>query len=159
MVKKFCAAAAIAALALSSGVAFAGEARGYALMIIAGQPDPNGVIPALSKVPNAGISNLDIAVPVAILQHGQPYIIIMASQNGSYSGTCTDSFTLTQEKSGKAVTLLSGEIQKYSCGQGQYWDWYKESEAIPNSPGPATLTGIVKYGIKPVTISVPVYIN
>lgn len=159
MMKTICAATAMAALALSSGAAFAAEAPVYALLVTAGQPDPNHVVPAFNALTSSGVANLDIPVPLAILEHGQAYDVLVESQNGSYHGTCIDSFTLTQEKSGKAVTLLSGEIHKYSCEQGQYWGWYTVTKAIPNSPGPATLTGIIKYGTKSVSIHVPVYIN
>jgi hypothetical protein len=57
------------------------------------------------------------------------------------------------------VTLLAGEIQKYTCNAGQYWGWAVGSKAVPDSPGPATLIGTVKYGTKTVTVRVPVYIK
>jgi len=159
MMKNFCRATAIAALALTGGVAFAGEAPGYALLVTAGLPDPNGILPNFNHVPDAGVGNLDIAIPVAILEHGQSYDILLESQNGSYHGTCIDSYKLVQEKAGKAVTLLSGTISKYSCAVGTQWGYYIGSKPIPDSPGAATLIGTVKYGTKSVSVSVPVYIK
>ena len=46
----------------------------------AGAPDPKGKAPALDAV-LGGAQNITIASPLAILQHGRVYTMILASQN------------------------------------------------------------------------------
>ena len=37
-------------------------------------------------------------------------------------------------------------IRTYACTPGTAWEWTTVGKVIPNSPGPATLTGTVTYG-------------
>jgi hypothetical protein len=118
-----------------------------AAFIAAGPVDPNGKVPAINAVAGAGVSNRSEAFPVAVLQHGSAYTFLLASQNTTYAGTCKDSFTLTQGSGASKVTLAHGVIKgSYSCAAGTTWAWDINSAAIPDSPGLATLTGIVTYG-------------
>jgi hypothetical protein len=128
--------------------------------ITAGTPDPNGKVPSLNAVPGAGVNTLSVAIPVAVLHHGSVYTYLVSSQNTTYTGTCKDSFTLTQGTGASKVTLDSGVIKaSYSCGAGTTWVWAINGKVIPNSPGLATLTGIVTYGTSKVFTKTTVLIQ
>jgi hypothetical protein len=114
--------------------------------ITAGAPDPNGKVPAINAVTGSGVTNLDIASPLAILVHGNSYVYTISLQDVDFTGTCQASFTLTQVQYGKNVTLDSGKVSAFACGPGGWWAWAFNGKTIPNYPGPATLTGTVTYG-------------
>jgi hypothetical protein len=114
--------------------------------ITAGNIDPNGKVPALNGVPGSGIENLDLAFPVTILTQGTRYVYSVAVQDYNYTGSCTVSFKLTQVQGTKTVTLDSGTIITFHTAPGNVWIWVTTGKTIPNSPGPATLTGSLKYG-------------
>ncbi len=124
-------------------------------VIAAGVIDPNGKVPAINGVPGAGVDNLDLAFPQVVLVHGQFYTYVFGTQNTTYSGTCSWSFTLKQGKK----TLDSGTLEKsHACTPGQYYAWLLNGKAIPNAPGLATLTGTVTFDGKKATLSVTVRI-
>lgn len=123
--------------------------------ITAGTPDPKGRVPALDAVAGAGVQNITMASPLAILQHGRVYTLILTSQNNTFRGVCADSYTL---KRGTAI-LASGKIHNYDCQPGTYWQWAVNSRVIPNRPGLATLTGTVTYGGKTATTTATVLIK
>src|ERR1700676_3652356 len=77
--------------------------------IAAGAPDPNGKVPALNAVPGAGVANVSMAMPVAVLMHGKVYAYLLSSQNVTFKGTCTDSYLLTQG-AGKATKVLDSHV-------------------------------------------------
>jgi hypothetical protein len=114
--------------------------------ITAGLIDPNGKVPAVNGVPGAGTPNMAVAFPTTVLTHGTSYVYTVAAQNYSFSGTCVASYKLTQLQSGKTVILDSGTINTFSCASGEEWAFAAFGNAIPNSPGPATLIGLVKFG-------------
>ena len=116
-------------------------------------PDPNGQVPALNKVPNAGVTNLDIGIPVTIFKHGSSYVYVTALEDLNFSGTCQATIKLTQIQAGKTVLLDSGTDPTFNCTPGTSWAWVILGKAIPNSPGLATLTSTVKYGTKTVMMS------
>ena len=124
-------------------------------IITAGLADPNGKVPVVNGVPGAGVDNLDIAFPQVVLVHGKSYAYLFATQNTSFSGQCTWSFTLKQG----STTLDSGTLQKnHSCTPGDYYAWDIIGKAVPNSPGYATLTGTVSFGGKKASMKVTVLI-
>jgi hypothetical protein len=123
--------------------------------ITAGAADPKGRIPVIDAVPGAGVQNIAIASPLGILQHGRIYTVIVTSQNNTFRGVCTDSYVL---KRGAAI-LASGRIHTYDCRPGTYWEWAANTPAIPNKPGPATLTGTVAYAGKTATTTATVLIK
>jgi hypothetical protein len=123
--------------------------------ITAGPTDPKGRIPVIDAVSGAGVRNIAIATPLGILEHGHVYTVIVTSQNNTFKGTCTDSYTL---KKGTTV-LASGKIHTYACGLGTYWEWDTNTPAIPDKPGLATLTGTVTYEGKTATTTSTVLIK
>ena len=155
------ATATIAACLSSSMATAAPKAQlGYVTGVFAGQPDNAGVIPNFDKVSGTNVDNFDIAVFQAVLTHGLSYNYTVAYQVNSFKGTCETSYALTQVNgSGVTVTLDASTIYSNSCEQGQVFFYYKTGAAVPNSPGPATLTGMVKFGKKTVKLSLPVLIK
>lgn len=127
--------------------------------ITAGTIDPNGKIPALNGVAGAGVANLDLAQPLTVLVHGSSYMYTVALQNYNFTGTCTVSYKLTQVQNGKTVTLDSAQINSFSTVPGDTWAWALSGKAIPNSPGLATLQGIVKFGSQTQTTKVNVVLQ
>jgi hypothetical protein len=121
------------------------------LFISAGAPDPNGKVPAVNAVTGSGVNNLDISAPLATLVNGGSYVYTIALQDVNFTGTCQASFTLTQVQYNKTVTLDSGKVSTFACGPGNWWGWAFSGKTIPNSPGPATLTGTVTYGSQKAT--------
>lgn len=114
--------------------------------ISAGNVDPNGKVPTVNGVPGSGTENLDIAFPVQMLTHGTRYVYSVVVQDYNYTGNCKVSFKLTQIQNGKKVTLDSGTITTFKTAPGNVWLWVILGNAIPDSPGAATLTGILNYG-------------
>jgi len=114
--------------------------------ISAGAPDPNGKVPLFNGVAGAGVTNWDVSVPLTILTHGSSYVYNMTLQDVNFNGTCQASFTLTQVQFNKTVTLDSAKDNAFACNPGGVWAWVFGGKAIPNFPGPATLTGTVTYG-------------
>jgi hypothetical protein len=126
-----------------------------AAFITAGATDPKNKVPTLNAIKGAGVSNVTVASPLAILQHGSFYTFVLASQNVTFKGNCTDSYVLERG----AKILARGTIHAYPCGPGSYWEWAANSPAIPNSPGIATLVGTVAFGGKKATTSATVLIK
>ena len=112
----------------------------------AGYVDPNGKVPTVNAVPGSGVENVDLSFPTALLVHGVRYVYATTVQDNNYTGSCTVSFKLTQVHAGKTVVLDSGTINTFSTKPGNVWLWVILGKAIPNSPGPATLTATYRYG-------------
>lgn len=126
-----------------------------AAFITAGAIDPNGKVPVLNAIKGAGVSNIAMASPLAVLKHGSSYAVILTSQNFTFKGTCTDSYVLQR---GTKI-LARGTIHTYACAPGTYWEWEINTPAIPNSPGLATLVGTVTFGGKKTTTSADILIK
>jgi hypothetical protein len=128
--------------------------------LVAGALDPNGKVPALNAVPGAGVPNVAVAFPTVVLTHGTQYAYTLGSQNTTYSGSCADTYKLTQVESGKTVTLDSGTIgSSYDCAVGDSFYWYTYGKPVPNKPGLATLTGTIAYGTNKVSKKLTVLIK
>jgi hypothetical protein len=151
---------ALACLALTGFAmpAFAQQV-GYVSTVMAGFVDPNGKVPTFNTYPGAGVPTLSESVPTALLLHGAPYVYLVVSQNLTYTGTCVASYSLSQIIGGVKTTLQKGKIKTFACSAGDIWGWDIVGAAIPNSPGPATLTGSVKFGTKTISLKVPVVIQ
>lgn len=145
--------------ALGLPLAARAQSLGYVTMVAASAVDPDHKVPMINGVPGSGISNYDLGFPAAILTHGQPIVVSVLAQNGTYNGTCTSSFALTQKTGTKTVVLLQKIIKQYTCGPGTVWAWVIQTPDIPDSVGAATLVGTVKYGTKAVRLAAPVYIQ
>ena len=118
---------------------------GLVNMVIAGQPDPNSVVPQFNIAPGAGVANLSVAIPESILTHGANYLYWVSFESVSFTGTCTITYDISQKIGGKVTIIQSGKILTFKCGPGQYGAGIVGA-ALPNSPGVATLTGTVAYG-------------
>jgi len=114
--------------------------------ITAGLIDPAGKVPTVNGVPSSGVSNVDLSFPLAILTHGTVYVYSLTVQDNNYTGSCTASYSLSQVQSGKTVTLDFRKITTFNTAPGNIWLWVAQGKAIPNSPGLATLTGLIKCG-------------
>jgi hypothetical protein len=158
------ASAGLAAILLTTGSMAQERAKPKDLGIlptamVAGLADPNGKVPALNGVAGAGVDNLDVAFPQAVLVHGGTYAYTFATQNTTYDGQCTWSYTLTQAQGKGTVTLDSGTFKKdFACKAGSYYAWFLFGKAVANSPGLATLTGTVSFNGKKVTLKTTVRI-
>jgi hypothetical protein len=104
-----------------------------------GQIDPNNVVPAINSVTGAGVTNWDIATPIALLSGGQSYMFTAAFQDFSYTGTCIVSAAFTQIQNGKKVKLRSVTFSG-SCEAGKTYLVSNKTGVMPNSPGDVTLT-------------------
>jgi hypothetical protein len=124
--------------------------------ITAGAPDPNGKVPEFNGVPGSGVTNLDLSIPLTLLTHGNFYVYSLSLQDINFTGTCQASFTLTQMQFNKTVTIDSGKDETFSCTPGSQWLWLFGDKAIPDFPGPATLTGTVTYGTEKATTTTTV---
>jgi hypothetical protein len=128
-------------------------------MVTAGAVDPNGIIPALNGVPGAGVYNWDIALPVTVLNGGQNYVLEAMVNDNNYTGPCKGYLELTQVQSGKKVVLAKFVFwSKEDCTAG--FGYGGENEfTIPASPGPAMLSGVIKYGGSKNVMNVPMVIQ
>ena len=140
--------APLAFLAASTGfsaVATAATPPGAINMVIAGAPDPANKVPAFNAVPGSQVANLSVAMPQALLTHGLVYIYWVSFQDFSFTGTCTMEYQLTQNVNGTKTVLDKHKILSFQCSPG-LWGAGFGGAAVPNKPGLATLTGIVKFG-------------
>lgn len=127
--------------------------------ITAAHIDPNNVLPNFDLAPKyagAGIGSWDTGYPLAVLQHGSFYNISMTLRVTNFTGICRATYQITRG----STVLDSGVLnKKWECATGDLWGWTLNSHAIPNLPGPATLTGTVAYGRQTATMSVPIVIQ
>lgn len=128
--------------------------------ITAGDPDPAGKVPGLDAVPGSDVGNFDIAQPTTVLLHGHRYVYSVALQAANYTGSYTVAYRLTHVVAGKVEVLQSGTIIANTKTKPEnYWVWVILAGAIPDSPGMATLEGVITYGKNTATTSVPVLIK
>jgi hypothetical protein len=127
-------------------------------MVTAGEVDPNGVLPAFNGVPGAGVNNWDIAFPTGVLKVGKSYDIEALINDNNYSGSCKGNLELTQDQAGKRGVLAKFSVVNGTCSPGIIYG-HDEAITIPNSPGPATLSGTIKYGTNKHVLSVPMVIQ
>jgi hypothetical protein len=127
-------------------------------MVTAGEVDPKNIVPTFNGVPGAGVNNWDIAFPTGVLNVGKDYDIEAMINDNSYSGSCKGSLELTQEQGGKVVVLAKFSVVNGTCSPGVIYG-RDEVITIPNAPGPATLSGTIKYGTNKHTLKVPMVIQ
>jgi len=124
-----------------------------------GDVDPSGKVPTVNGVTGAGVTNWDIALPLSALNSGTRYVYSLTFQVMNFTGTCNSTYKLTQVQAGETVTLDSGAILAgFSCSPDIFLI-HGTGHPIPASPGPATLTAVVKYGSNKVMVHVPVVIQ
>jgi hypothetical protein len=127
--------------------------------ITAGETDPNGKVPTLNGVAGAGTNNWDIAIPTGILVNGRAYTYAIAFQDIGYSGHCSASYKLTQGAGANKVTLDAGSMLSTTCSAGYLYMTGAPGRVMPDSPGPAMLTGTVVFGDRKVSVKVPMTIE
>jgi hypothetical protein len=158
-------AAAVVALAApathaSNTAPMTGNGGGVIITNVAmGEIDPNGIIPTTNGVQGAGVDNVDIATPIALLSAGQNYAFTMAFHDLSYSGSCTETVTFTQIQNGKKVRLMRFTILPQDCEAGNVYLAYAETGKFPNSPGSVTMSVTVYYGNQKATMKVPLVLQ
>lgn len=158
--------ASLAALALATVVAIPGPSalppakdRGILLTSVTlGVTDPNGKVPTLNGVPGAGTNNLDIAVPAAVLPVGTDYQLMATFQAAGYTGTCNGQVTMTQKQGHEQVKLRQVSIGPGQCEAGNIYMVHTAFGAIPDAPGPVTLSFTMSYGDAKAVMKVPMTI-
>ena len=107
-----------------------------------GEIDPNGKVPTTNGVPGAGVLNWDIATPTALLNVGGKYKLAMTFHDLAYTGTCSIVAKFTQSH----VVLKKITIFGQNCAAGTVYVASADTGAMPNAPGPLTLSVNVVYG-------------
>ncbi len=143
-------------LGLTCNVAHA--APGVITYAVIGAADPNKKVPTLDGVHGAGVSNVDIAMPLYILKHGIVYSVVIGAQNNTFSGDCTASYALGAGATG-AQLISTWSTASYSCPATSIWTFPFPVSAIPNTPGPALLTATVTFGTTAVVTKIPLVIH
>ncbi|HTT99184.1 MAG TPA: hypothetical protein VMF58_14130 [Rhizomicrobium sp.] len=117
----------------------------YVTGVTLGDVDPNNVVPTANGVPNAGTSNWDIALPVAGLTAGTDYKLTFTFEDVGYTGACNVDVRMTQVQEGKKVLLRDVGGYAGQCSPNIYMV-STDFGAMPDSPGPVTLTVTAHYG-------------
>jgi len=115
--------------------------------VTVGEIDPNGKVPVLNGVPGSGIPNMDLAIPLSILTHGNSYCFTVSLQDYNVTGNYEVDYYIKQVVEGVTKTIVHQTIvTNKSTEPGDTWVWDIYSAAIPDSPGIATLYGRVRWG-------------
>jgi hypothetical protein len=145
----------VAALALAAALPAPAHAQLYATGISASFPDPNGKVPAFNAVPGAGIQTWSIGYAQAVLVHGHAYNYCVSLGSGTATGKANIAYKITR---GKTVIQTHSILKQLTIGSNGIWYECSGYTVVPNSPGPATLTGTTAYfatgSTKPVTSKV-----
>ncbi len=137
---------------------FAHAAPGVITYAVIGSADPDKKLPMLNGVPGAGVSNVDVAVPVYILKHGVVYEVTIGVQNYTYAGTCVVSYALGAGATG-STNISNYSTGSYACPASTLWTFPFPVAVIPNMPGAALLTATVKFGTTSVVSKIPLMIQ
>jgi len=111
-----------------------------------GLADPAGKVPAINAIKGSEVSNISIAFPSIVLDHGKTEIVSIASQDVSYTGMCVTRYTLTATVNGKPKTIATGSTAAYKCAANNAFLYAFSTGALPDYPGAATLTATVSFG-------------
>lgn len=115
--------------------------------ITVGAIDPAGKVPVLDGVPGSGVSNMAVSFPLAVLTHGNSYCFTVSLQDYNVTGDYEVDYYIKQDVGGVTKTILKQTIVTgKTAAPGTLWVWDAYSEAIPDSPGIATLYGRVRWG-------------
>ncbi len=117
----------------------------YMTSVTLGDVDPNGVVPTVNGVPNAGTSNWDIALPLGGLQSGQPYKLTLSFEDVGYTGSCYVDVRMTQIQDGKKVLLRDVGGYSGQCSPNIYMV-STDFGTMPSAPGMVTLTATAHFG-------------
>jgi hypothetical protein len=134
------------------------QPAGRVLYAVIGATDPNNKVPALDAVPGAGVSNVSLPLPVAILQPGVKYTVTIGVQNENFTGTCVASYILGAGAKGQQV-ISNYYTAPYNCQANSIWTFPFPVGAIPNTPGPALLVATLQFGSAMVKYPVAFYIK
>jgi hypothetical protein len=115
--------------------------------ILAGTIDKNGKVPALNAVAGSAVSNVSVAIPLTVLTHGVSYCYTIALQDYNVTGDYEVEYFILQTVGATTKVVQS---QLYFKGKttspGEVWVWDLYGKALADSPGPATLVGLVRWG-------------
>jgi hypothetical protein len=143
-------------IALTNNVAHA--APGVITYAVIGAADPNKKVTTLNGVAGAGVSNVDMPLPIYILKPGIIYTVTIGAQNTTFSGNCVASYALGSGATG-GTNISNWTTASYSCPATSIWTFPFPVSAIPNTPGPALLTATVKFGTTAVVTKIPLLIQ
>lgn len=118
----------------------------YMTSVTLGEIDPDGVVPTINGVPNAGTLNWDIALPRAQLTVGMPYKLTFSFEDIGYNGPCSVEVRMTQVQGGKKVRLRGLTGLGTQCTSPNVYMGATDFGKIPDAPGPVTITATVHYG-------------
>jgi hypothetical protein len=135
----------ISVILLCAAYNVAHAAPGVITYAVIGAADPNKKVTTLNGVSGAGVSNVDIPLPVYILKHGVVYTVTIGAQNYTYSGNCTASYALGSGADG-ARNISNWSTASFRCPATSLWTFPFPVSVIPNTPGPALLTATVTFG-------------
>ncbi len=120
------------------------QAQVYATSVVAAIPDPGGKVPAFNAVPGAGETTWSNGLAQGVLVHGQSYNYCVSIGSGTAKGSATVSFKISRGKSViQSDTIIKSS--KFTVGGDSVWYYCSGYMVLPDSPGPATLTGQVEY--------------
>jgi len=137
--------ATVIALPASSPRTPTGDGGVFMTGVTLGDIDPNGAVPTTNGVPNAGTANWDVALPTAGLHAGQNYQLTYSFEDVGYTGACNVDIRMTQVQNGRKVLLRDAGGFSDQCTPNIYLATTLFG-AMPNAPGPVTLTATVRYG-------------
>lgn len=140
----------------SSPVVNAKSASILITTIAFGEIDPNGAVPTVNGVPDAGTTNWDIPLPTAVLTSGTNYTETFTFYDIDYTGSCAFLIEVTSDKTGEA--LLKTPVSNISCSPGATLV-STTTGAVSLPPGPVTARATVYYGKKRVSMKAPLTVQ
>jgi hypothetical protein len=128
--------------------------------IIAGDVDPNGVVPTPNGVAGAGTNNWDVPIPQSALDKNSAYSFSATFQDLSYTGNCRMIFKLQQDQGGRTVNLAGAEIFSAACTPGLVFLGHRNSQISTKAvASPAMLIGTVIFGSEKSLLKIPMMIE
>ena len=133
-----------AAVLASALVAATVHAQVFVTSVTAAIPDANGKVPGFNKVPGSAIQNWANGVAQVVLTHGQSYNYCVSAGAAKANGTVGVTYTIARNSTViQAGTIVPPGGEPVSPGSIFYV--CSGYTALPDSPGRATLSGVVTY--------------
>jgi hypothetical protein len=135
---------AVPLVALALAASAPASAQIYVTSIIASNPDPNGKVPAFNAVPGAGLSTWSDGLAQAVLQHGQAYEYCVSLNTATADGKASVSYKIARGGTViQSYTIIKSS--NFTLSNNDVFYLCSGYQTLPDSPGAATLTGIVSY--------------
>ena len=133
-----------AAVLAGTFAAAAAQAQVYVTSVTAAIPDANGKVPDFNKVPGSAIQNWANGVAQVVLMHGQSYNYCVSAGAAKANGTVGVTYTIARN----STVIQAGTIVAPGgepVGPGSIFYVCSGYTVLPDSPGRATLSGVVTY--------------